>query len=78
MTGEVGTGEAGLSEAELSELIELLRALIRIRSVNPPGDEIIAARYLEQLLADEGIPSTVVEPFPGRGSIVARVESKTF
>ena len=36
-------------------------------------DEILAARYLEQVLADEGLRSTVVEPFPGRGSIVARV-----
>ena len=62
-----------MSDAELSELVELLRALIRIRSVNPPGDEILAARYLEQVLADEGLRPTVVEPFPGRGSIVARV-----
>ena len=61
------------SDRELTELIELVRALIRIKSVNPPGDEILAARYLEQVLADEGIPSTVVEPFPGRGSIVARL-----
>jgi acetylornithine deacetylase/succinyl-diaminopimelate desuccinylase-like protein len=62
-----------LSEPELSELVELLRSLIRIKSVNPPGDEIAAARYLEQVLAAEGIASTVVEPFPGRGSIIARV-----
>ncbi|MFI5258495.1 MAG: M20/M25/M40 family metallo-hydrolase, partial [Candidatus Limnocylindrales bacterium] len=62
-----------LSDAELSELVELLRSLIRIKSVNPPGDEIVAARYLEGVLADDGIPSTVVEPFPGRGSIVARL-----
>jgi acetylornithine deacetylase/succinyl-diaminopimelate desuccinylase-like protein len=61
------------SELELTELVELVRALIRIKSVNPPGDEILAARYLEQVLADEGIPSTVVEPSPGRGSIVARL-----
>jgi acetylornithine deacetylase/succinyl-diaminopimelate desuccinylase-like protein len=63
----------GLSDGELSELVELLQGLIRIRSVNPPGDEILAARFLEGVLADEGIPSQVVEPFPGRGSIVARV-----
>ena len=66
-------GETTISDRELSELVELLRALIRIRSVNPPGDEILAARYLEGILADEGIPSTVVEPFPGRGSVVARL-----
>ncbi|MGD0122428.1 MAG: M20/M25/M40 family metallo-hydrolase [Candidatus Limnocylindrales bacterium] len=72
MTVEAGGGTT-MSAHELSELVELLRALIRIRSVNPPGDEILAARYLEQVLADDGIPSTVVEPFPGRGSIVARL-----
>ena len=72
MTVEAG-GETRMSDGELSELVEMLRALIRIRSVNPPGDEILAARYLEGALADEGIPSTVVEPFPGRGSIVARL-----
>jgi acetylornithine deacetylase/succinyl-diaminopimelate desuccinylase-like protein len=65
--------EATMADGELSELVELLRALIRIRSVNPPGHEILAARYLEQVLAGEGIPSTVVEPYPGRGSIVARL-----
>ena len=65
--------ELELSELELSELVELLRALIRIKSVNPPGHEILVARYLEQVFAAESIPATVVEPFPGRGSILARV-----
>jgi acetylornithine deacetylase/succinyl-diaminopimelate desuccinylase-like protein len=62
-----------LSDLELSELVELLRDLIRIKSVNPPGDEILVARFLEQVFATEGIASTVVEPYPGRGSIVARI-----
>ena len=69
----VETPGTAMTDLELSELVELLRDLIRIKSVNPPGDEILAARYLEQVLADEGIASTVVEPFPGRGSIVARL-----
>jgi acetylornithine deacetylase/succinyl-diaminopimelate desuccinylase-like protein len=69
----VDVGRENMADRELSELIELLRSLIRIRSVNPPGDEILAARYLEGVLADEGLQPTVVEPFPGRGSIVARV-----
>jgi len=54
-------------------LVADLRDLIRLRTVNPPGDEILAARHLAAVLADEGIPSEVVEPFPGRGSISARL-----
>jgi acetylornithine deacetylase/succinyl-diaminopimelate desuccinylase-like protein len=55
------------------ELVDVLQALIRIPSVNPPGDEIRAARYLVQVIAHSGIPSEVVEPFEGRGSIGARL-----
>jgi len=54
-------------------LVADLRDLIRLRTVNPPGDEILAARHLAAVLADEGILSDVVEPFPGRGSISARL-----
>jgi acetylornithine deacetylase/succinyl-diaminopimelate desuccinylase-like protein len=71
MIAELGPGR--ISDGELDELVELLRELIRIKSVNPPGDEIKAARFLEDLLRAEGLEPTVVEPFPGRGSIVARV-----
>jgi acetylornithine deacetylase/succinyl-diaminopimelate desuccinylase-like protein len=60
-------------ERELAELIELLQALIRIPTVNPPGGEIKAARYLEQVLVDAGLKPQVVEPYPDRGSIVCRV-----
>jgi acetylornithine deacetylase/succinyl-diaminopimelate desuccinylase-like protein len=62
-----------LADGELTELVQLLQGLIRIKAVNPPGDEILVARHIEKLLAKEGIASTVVEPFPGRGSIIARL-----
>lgn len=55
------------------ELVDELRTLIRIPTVNPPGDEIVAARHLADVLGDAGIPSEILEPFPGRGSIVARL-----
>ena len=57
-------------------LVESLRDLIRIPSINPPdpaGPELDAARYLAGALGDAGIPATVFEPVPGRGSVVARV-----
>ncbi len=60
-----------------AELVEHLRSLIRIPSVNPPpagGDgELRAAQAVAAMLADAGIPSEIVEPTPGRGSVAARV-----
>jgi len=58
------------------ELIESLRALIRIPSVNPPdppGGELAAARWIVAELADAGLQPTVFEPVAGRGSVVARL-----
>ncbi len=76
-----GTSTARPSEAIAPEawatahdrLVGDLRDLIRIPTVNPPGDEILAARHVASILDEAGVPSTVVEPFPGRGSIAARL-----
>lgn len=57
-------------------LVESLRDLIRIPSINPPdpaGPELDAARYLAAALRDAGVPATVYEPVEGRGSVVARL-----
>ncbi len=57
-------------------LVESLRDLIRIPSINPPdpaGPELDAARYLAGVLEDAGVPATVYEPIEGRGSVVARL-----
>jgi acetylornithine deacetylase/succinyl-diaminopimelate desuccinylase-like protein len=60
-----------------ADLVEQLRTLIRIPSVNPPppdGDgELRAAREVASILADAGIPSEILEPAPGRGSVAARL-----
>jgi acetylornithine deacetylase/succinyl-diaminopimelate desuccinylase-like protein len=59
------------------ELVETLRDLIRIPSVNPPQDhgdgELRAARYVAGVLRDLGLESEIVEPVPGRGSVHARL-----
>ena len=65
--------DPGRWERAHGELVELLQALIRIRSVNPPGDEILAARHVEAVLTDAGLRPEVVEPFPGRGSVACRL-----
>lgn len=57
-------------------LVESLRDLIRIPSINPPdpaGPELAAAQYMAGALRDSGVPATVYEPVRGRGSVVARL-----
>ncbi len=57
-------------------LVAFLRDLIRIPSVNPPdpaGAELDAARLIADTLRDAGMAPEVLEPFPGRGSVVARL-----
>jgi len=73
---------------DLGECVEMLRALIRIPSVNPPdggpevaagrdplGAETIAARYCADVLDGAGIDAEVIELTPGRGSCVARLRA---
>ncbi|HEX9045337.1 MAG TPA: M20/M25/M40 family metallo-hydrolase [Candidatus Limnocylindrales bacterium] len=65
--------DAGTWDRAHDHLVADLRDLIRIPSINPPGDEILAARHVEALLADLGLRPEVVEPFPGRGSVACRL-----
>ncbi|HEY3165271.1 MAG TPA: M20/M25/M40 family metallo-hydrolase [Candidatus Limnocylindrales bacterium] len=60
------------------ELVETLRSLIRIPSVNPvpadrPDGETLAARWIAGALTDAGLQPEVLELVPGRGSVVARL-----
>ena len=60
------------------ELVETLRSLIRIPSINPPPEdapdgELRAARWIATALEDAGVPAEIHEPFPGRGSVTARL-----
>ena len=59
-------------------MIDTLRSLIRIPSVNPPppdalDGETVSARWIAAALADAGLHPEVVELVPGRGSVVARL-----
>ncbi|MGQ0646940.1 MAG: M20/M25/M40 family metallo-hydrolase [Gemmatimonadaceae bacterium] len=60
-------------ESVLWETIQHLQALIRIESVNPPGNEIGVARYLVDVLRGAGVDAELFEPAPGRGAVIARV-----
>src|ERR1041385_4765235 len=55
------------------EATEHLKRLLRIDTTNPPGNERVAADYLSQVLAREGIPHEILESEPSRASLVARL-----
>ena len=44
-----------------------------MRTVNPPGNETAGARWLQQVLAREGIAAEIFESSPGRGNLYARL-----
>ncbi len=59
-------------DALSSETARRLAEYLRVRTVNPPGNETEGARWLQQLLAREGIESEIFESEPGRGNLYAR------
>ncbi len=58
------------------EALESLRALVRLDTSNPPGNERIAADYLSGELGRHGIGSVVIESRPTRASLVARLKGR--
>jgi len=59
------------------EATVLFRDLLRIDTTNSPehpGNEIEGCRYIEQVLAREGLGCRILESAPGRGNLVTRLE----
>jgi acetylornithine deacetylase/succinyl-diaminopimelate desuccinylase-like protein len=56
-----------------SEATELLQALIRADTVNPPGNETRAAEILAEYLARDGVSSELVARVPARANLIARL-----
>jgi len=54
----------------------LLERYVRIRTINPPGNEIAGARFLAAELAEAGVRSEIIEAAPGRASLYARIKGK--
>ena len=52
----------------------ILSNLIRIDTTNPPGNELKAALYLNNILAAEGFECKIIKSTPGRANIITRME----
>jgi acetylornithine deacetylase/succinyl-diaminopimelate desuccinylase-like protein len=60
-------------EQYAEEVTNLLCALIRFDTTNPPGNETPCADFLRQRFEEEGIEAQVVESAAGRGNVIARL-----
>jgi acetylornithine deacetylase/succinyl-diaminopimelate desuccinylase-like protein len=59
-----------------NEAIELLQALIRLDTVNPPGNETAAAELLREYLEANGVVCDVLAKVPERANLVARIPGR--
>jgi acetylornithine deacetylase/succinyl-diaminopimelate desuccinylase-like protein len=55
------------------ETLGNLQTMIRLNTVNPPGNEMQVAKFLESTLKAAGIETHLFEPAPGRAAFVARL-----
>lgn len=56
------------------EAAVLLQQIIRLNTTNPPGNETLVAKHIQQYFQKFGIPSEIVESVAGRGNILARLK----
>ena len=62
-------------EDRRDEMVALLSRLVAAKTVNPPGDEHLAAEIMRDALEPVGIECTAFEKEPGRTNMVAHVGS---
>jgi len=56
------------------EALAWLQDFIRVDTINPPGNETRAVKFIANILQAEGIPYQTAESAPGRGNVWARLE----
>jgi acetylornithine deacetylase/succinyl-diaminopimelate desuccinylase-like protein len=60
-------------ELEGKAVVELLQALLRFDTTNPPGNEAECVAFLADHLRGVGVEPEVLSPVPGRANLVARL-----
>src|ERR1700691_5642945 len=71
--------QAPMAKLELNKLGDEAQAwlsdLVRINSVNPPGNEAVVAKYIAAIFQKESISNEVLEVAPGRSIVIARLQA---
>lgn len=56
--------------------VQLLQQLVRFNTTNPPGNEAACIQYIQSVLAEVGIESTLVAKDPQRPNLIARLKGR--
>jgi acetylornithine deacetylase/succinyl-diaminopimelate desuccinylase-like protein len=71
--------QSPMAKPDLSKLADeaqvWLSDLVRINTVNPPGNEAATAKYISAIFQKEGISNEVIEMAPGRSIVIARLQA---
>jgi len=70
---EIGQAEL-LDRVDDAEVAQVCQQLIRIPSVNPPGEEGRVAEFVAAYLAKSGLETEILPHTPGRASVLARLK----
>jgi len=73
MTSKSSRGSIDWKHA-CTEALDVLVRYLQIRTVNPPGDEAPAARFLGSLIEAAGVPCEYIETAPNRECVIARLQ----
>ena len=71
--------QAPLANPDLNKLADEAQGwlidLVKINTVNPPGNEAAVAKYISAIFQKEGINNEVLDMAPGRSIVVARLQA---
>lgn len=71
---QVNTNDRRARHVKKDDWLEVFRDLIRIKTVNPPGDERVAIDYIKSILDRHLITSSIAEPKAGRANLIASLQ----
>jgi acetylornithine deacetylase/succinyl-diaminopimelate desuccinylase-like protein len=62
-----------IRQSHEKEVVQVCQKLLKIQSVNPPGDELAAAEYISGVLAKAGLEVELLKHSPARASVISRL-----
>jgi acetylornithine deacetylase/succinyl-diaminopimelate desuccinylase-like protein len=74
-SGSAASGPAPDMMQLSAEAQTWLTDLIRINTTNPPGNELAAAKYIQNVVQKENIPAELLEMAPGRDIVLAHLQA---